>query len=58
MEMYEAKGDACTPSKDGFVFTQTQINRASAPENRERLAKPTVMPSRGATTGKLAEYGA
>ena len=38
MEMYEEKGETYTPSEDGFVFTQTQINRAIRARNRERLA--------------------
>jgi hypothetical protein len=37
MEMYESKGETYRPSDDGFVFSQTQINRAILTRNRERL---------------------
>ncbi len=37
MEMYESKGETYEPSEDGFVFSQTQINRAILTRNRERL---------------------
>jgi hypothetical protein len=38
MKMYESKGETYRPSDDGFVFSQTQINRAILTRNRERLA--------------------
>jgi hypothetical protein len=37
IEMYESKGETYRPSDDGFVFSQTQINRAILTRNRERL---------------------
>jgi hypothetical protein len=36
-EMYEEKGETYDPSEDGFVFSQSQINRAILARNRERL---------------------
>jgi len=39
MEMYESKGETYCPSDDGFVFSQTQINRAILTRNRERLVR-------------------
>jgi cysteinyl-tRNA synthetase len=36
MEMYEEKGETYNPSEDGFVFTQSQLNRAIRARNRER----------------------
>jgi hypothetical protein len=38
MEMCESKGETYRPSDDGFVFSQTEINRAILTRNRERLA--------------------
>jgi hypothetical protein len=35
-EMYESRGETYDPSEDGFVFTQTQINKAIQARNRER----------------------
>jgi ABC-type transporter Mla subunit MlaD len=37
MEMFENKRETYNPSEDGFVFTQTQINRAILARNRDRL---------------------
>ena len=42
MEMYEEKGETYRPSDDGFVFTQTQINRAILTRNRERLIEEVL----------------
>jgi hypothetical protein len=36
-EMYKDKGEPYNPSKDGFVFSQTQINEAILRRTRERL---------------------
>jgi hypothetical protein len=41
-EMYEERGETYDPSEDGFVFTQTQINRAIQARNRERLYDETL----------------
>jgi hypothetical protein len=37
VEMYEEKGETYNASEDGFVFTQTQINRGILARNRKRL---------------------
>jgi cysteinyl-tRNA synthetase len=37
VEMFERKGEAYDPTADGFVFSQSQINRAILARNRERL---------------------
>jgi len=34
--MYEEKGETHNASEDGFVFTQTQINRGILARNRNR----------------------
>jgi len=39
MEIYKAKGETYRPSDDGFVFSETQINRAILTRNRERQAE-------------------
>ncbi|HEV1288082.1 MAG TPA: hypothetical protein VNU44_22340, partial [Bryobacteraceae bacterium] len=36
MEMYEEKGEPYDPSEDGFVFTNSQLNRAIRLRNRDR----------------------
>jgi hypothetical protein len=41
-EMHEERGETYDPSEDGFVFTQTQINRAIQARNRERLYDETL----------------
>jgi hypothetical protein len=38
MEMYESKGELYTPSEDGFVFSQSQIDAAILARNRKNLA--------------------
>ena len=37
MEMHKNKGETYAPSKDGFVFSESQIDSASRRRNRERL---------------------
>jgi hypothetical protein len=37
-EMYESKGETYSPSEDGFVFSESQINESIHRRNRERLA--------------------
>jgi hypothetical protein len=39
MEMYQAKGEAYEPSKDGFVFSQHRIDETILARNRERLVE-------------------
>ena len=39
MEMYQAKGETYEPSKDGFVFSQGQIDETILARNRERLVE-------------------
>ena len=39
IEMYDSKGETYRPSDDGFVFSQSQIDRATLTRNRERLAE-------------------
>jgi hypothetical protein len=39
MDMYELKGETYEPSKDGFVFSETQIDAAILTRNRERLTE-------------------
>jgi len=36
-EVFEEKRETYSPSEDGFVFTQSQINRAIPSRNRDRL---------------------
>jgi hypothetical protein len=45
MEMYESNGETYDPSEDGFVFSETQINRAILTRNRERLAEEAYDPA-------------
>ena len=37
IEMHQAKGETYRPAKDGFVFSQSQINATILRRNRERL---------------------
>jgi hypothetical protein len=37
MEIYESKGETYSPSDDGFVFSQAQINARIRARNRHRL---------------------
>jgi hypothetical protein len=37
MEIYESKGETYSPSDDGFVFSQAQINARIRARNRYRL---------------------
>ena len=38
VEMYKSKGETYKPSKDGFVFSESQINTGLLARNRKRLA--------------------
>jgi len=41
MEVHEEKGQTYSPSADGFVFTETEINRAIRARRRDRLLEET-----------------
>jgi hypothetical protein len=40
-EMFEERGETYNPSDNGFVFSQSQINRATQSRDRERLYNET-----------------